>query len=175
MNVIKKFRSAEDFRKSLEQKINKLSFKLDQDLERVRRKIAFERLLARLFTVRKYSWLLKGGYAMELRFDIARATKDIDLMISDFSLFTADTNESLLGALRESASILIEDFFEFTIGQAQKNLEAPIYGGARFPVFSSIGGRKFVNFNVDVALGDITVQPVEIKKTEGWLQDYGFP
>ena len=48
-----------------------------QDLQRVRSKVAFERLLARLFADSSGKWLLKGGYAMELRFPIARATQGL--------------------------------------------------------------------------------------------------
>jgi hypothetical protein len=46
----------------------------------LRLKVVIERLLARLVTERNPLWLLKGGYAMELRFrPRARTTKDIDL------------------------------------------------------------------------------------------------
>jgi len=52
------------------------------DLQRLRRQVAFDRLLARLFQVgdlKQPPWVLKGGYAMELRMKAARTTKDIDL------------------------------------------------------------------------------------------------
>ena len=61
---MKNYKTPEDFRKSLEQKLKNISLKLNQDLERIRRKVAFERFLARLFTCNTHSWLLKGGYAM---------------------------------------------------------------------------------------------------------------
>jgi hypothetical protein len=42
--------------------------------------VAIERLLARLVVDKDPPWLLKGGYAMELRFrPKARTTSDIDL------------------------------------------------------------------------------------------------
>ena len=49
------------------------------DLQRVRRQVAFDRLLARLFSSTNPPWVLKGGYALELKFATARTTKDIDL------------------------------------------------------------------------------------------------
>ena len=49
---------------------------------RLRRHLAFERLLARLFQTPS-PWALKGGYAMELRFQQARTTKDIDLVVEE--------------------------------------------------------------------------------------------
>ena len=113
---MKNYKNPEDFRKSLEQKLRNVSSKLNQDLERIRRKVAFERFLARLFSSNTHSWLLKGGYAMELRFDIARATKDLDLMISDFKQFINDEeNKTLLLALREDSSLELEDFFQFIV------------------------------------------------------------
>ena len=51
------------------------------DLQRMRRSVAFERLLCRLFASGEEEWILKGGYAMELRIQSARMTKDIDLSL----------------------------------------------------------------------------------------------
>ena len=49
------------------------------DLQRLRRKVAFDRFLARLFSDKETTWLLKGGYLLEIQFAHARSTKDIDL------------------------------------------------------------------------------------------------
>lgn len=73
------FNSATDFRKSLESRLKNLALARNQDLQRLRRKVAFDRLLARLFSEQEPQFFLKGGYAMELRLSTARATKDIDL------------------------------------------------------------------------------------------------
>lgn len=63
------YQSATDFRKSLEARLKRLATATGQDLQRVRRKVAFDRLLARIFQDNSDSqFLLKGGYAMELRF-----------------------------------------------------------------------------------------------------------
>jgi hypothetical protein len=43
------FKTATDFRKSIEAKLTSLAIKTDQDLQRLRRKLAFDRLLARIF------------------------------------------------------------------------------------------------------------------------------
>jgi len=51
------------------------------DLQRMRRQAAFDRLLCRLFHEPDAPWLLKGGYAMELRIQAARTTRDVDLAI----------------------------------------------------------------------------------------------
>ena len=40
-----------------------------------------------------YPWVLKGGYAMELRTHAARTTKDIDLTLHDGTRLSKDPNE----------------------------------------------------------------------------------
>jgi len=52
------------------------------DLRRLRRQVAFDRLLARLFVEPLTEWVLTGGYAMELRFRTARATQGLTLLSS---------------------------------------------------------------------------------------------
>ena len=68
------FSSPASFRQSLENRLRTISKETGIDLQRVRRKVAFERFLARLFAIRPYPWVLKGGYALEIRFEVARAT-----------------------------------------------------------------------------------------------------
>jgi hypothetical protein len=51
------------------------------NLNRLRRQVSFDRLLARLFREEPLPWALKGGYALELRFKSARSTVDIDLTV----------------------------------------------------------------------------------------------
>jgi len=74
-----KFKTATDFRKSLESRLKILAMETNENLQRLRRKVAFDRLLARLFSAEEQNFFLKGDYAMELRLKTARATKDIDL------------------------------------------------------------------------------------------------
>ena len=51
------------------------------DPNRLRWQVSFDRLLARLFREEPPPWVLKGGYALELRFKAARSTVDIDLTV----------------------------------------------------------------------------------------------
>lgn len=48
---------------------------------RLRQRVVFDRLLARLGSIFGDSVMLKGGLALELRLARARATKDIDLRL----------------------------------------------------------------------------------------------
>ena len=84
MKEEKKYADAVSFRRALETRLNNFSKEKNTDLERLRKQVAFDRLLARIFAdPEKSPWRLNGGYAMELRFfGLARATKDIDLSMS---------------------------------------------------------------------------------------------
>jgi len=73
------FNNAADFRKHLETHLQAHSTRTGEAIQRLRRKVAFDRLLARIVAQEPSFFFLKGGYAMELRFAHARATKDMDL------------------------------------------------------------------------------------------------
>lgn len=148
------FKSATDFRNSLEMRLSLFAKTSGQDLQRLRRKVAFDRLLARIFQESENSqFLLKGGYAMELRFEKARATKDIDLTcLERFINISTDTSESIFQILRDYAQIDLNDFFVYQIGQPELELDNAPYGGARFPVSSFLDGRLFVRFQIDIGL-----------------------
>lgn len=169
------FNSANDFRKSLESRLKNLALSKDLDLQRLRRKVAFDRLLARLFSEQEPRFFLKGGYAMELRLSTARATKDIDLT----SLTRIDQqgnpiSQLLLSDLRSLARKDLNDFFIYQIGEAPIDLDNAPYGGARFPVSSLIDGKVFVKFQLDVG-ADAIVDKVESLPGADWLGFCGIP
>ena len=83
------------------------------ELQRLRRQIAFDRFLARLFDSADTEWVLKGGYAMEFRFQIARATRDIDFTLRAVS---TQGGGAVLGYLQETGRRDLNDFFSFRVG-----------------------------------------------------------
>ena len=138
------------------------------DIQRMRRQAAFDRLLCRLFREPDAPWLLKGGYAMELRIHAARTTRDVDLAIR--TLPTEKWNDAAIRNLLESAaSVDLQDGFEFTIGAPTMDLDAAPYGGSRFPVEAQMAGRRFANFHVDVSAGDVLREPFEMLEGQDWL------
>ena len=63
----KRYATAAAFRRALEDRLQDIAGKEGVDLQRLRRQVAFDRLLARLFQVGQphaLPWVLKGGYAM---------------------------------------------------------------------------------------------------------------
>ena len=171
------YRSAADFRRALEDRLQEIAKKEAVDLQRIRREVAFDRLLIRLFRgqqPQRLPWALKGGYAMELRIQSARATKDIDLTVRLAG--SADVaNRALLQKLQEVAMVDIGDFFVYVIGEPIADLDAAPYGGSRFPVEARLDGRAFVKFHLDAGVGDAVIEPLEEIKGRDWLQFAGIP
>jgi len=172
----KKYATAAAFRRALEARLQDIAGKESVDLQRLRRQVAFDRLLARLFheaQPRPLPWVLKGGYAMELRIKAARTTKDIDLTMR--SVFSSSEkqddkkNLAVLEKLQESAAFSSDDFFAYTIGEPISDLDAAPYGGARFPVEARVDGRVFVGFHLDVGIGDAVMEPLEVIEGRDWL------
>lgn len=80
----KKYENAIAFRRALEDRLKNIGREQSIPLDRLRRRVTFDRFLARLFESNRpnQQWLLKGGYALEFRFhSVARTTKDIDFSI----------------------------------------------------------------------------------------------
>ena len=178
MSALRKYESARAFRQALETRLKRLADLEKTEFQRMRRQVAFDRLLARLFKASTDEWALKGGYALELRFDEARATRDIDLTLShpgSLPLPESPTNERLLEELRQRTRSDPGDFFVFLIGQPTMDIEAAPYGGSRYPVVAQMDGRTFVKFHVDIGIGDPLVKPTETVTAPDWLGFAGIP
>ena len=75
-----RYASAGAFRRALETRLAAQARETGRSIVRLRKEVAFDRLLARLFAVAPDGWVLKGALALDYRFgDRARTTKDIDL------------------------------------------------------------------------------------------------
>ena len=142
------------------------------DLNRLRRQVSFDRLLARLFREEPAPWVLKGGYALELRFKTARTTVDIDLTLQRVVAGTVagdEANRIVWEMLQRAAGISLGDWFEFVIGQPVMDLMAAPYGGARYPVEARMDERIFARFHLDAGIGDVVMQPLETIVCRDWL------
>jgi len=172
MKPPRKYASAAAFRVALEDRLKWLAQEESLDLQRVRRQASFDRLLCRLFAKPESPWLLKGGYAMELRLKTARTTRDVDLALKQLPMPTRDWDanaSTVLEALREVGLLELGDFFTFVFGDAVQDLDAAPYGGARFPVDTRLAGRSFVKFHLDVSTGDVLREPYESLSGRDWL------
>jgi len=171
MKPAHRYATATAFRIALEARLKSLAQAEGIDLQRMRRQVSFDRLLARLFSEPNTPWLLKGGYAMELRLRSARTTKDIDLSLPG----EVEEKGDVLERLQDRAATDMGDYFTFAIGLPQMDLEGAPEGGSRYPVTASLAGRVFTKFHLDVGIGDAIVRPTEIVRGRDWLEFAGIP
>jgi hypothetical protein len=123
---------------------------------RVQLTLAMDRYLARLLATTDWgSWVLKGGYANQLRAPAeARFTQDVDLKL-DAPLGKAHDILS-----RAAATDLGDDFsYEFAAGP--QTLIGPPGGGLRFPIRALLSGSEFVRFGADVNSKDAVIGKLE--------------
>jgi hypothetical protein len=181
MTAPKRYVTANALRTALEARLYDRARRDGVDLQRLRRQVAFDRLLARMFDPSHSigdDWVLKGGYALELRFSEARSTKDLDLTarrrttsLDPFTSFPASLRERL----QIAAATPLSDFFTFVVGEMMAELTNCLEGGARFPVDARLDGRTFVAFHVDLGVGDDVIEPLDRIRGEDWLGFAGIP
>lgn len=167
-----KYATGAALRAALEERLKQIAKAEDTDLQRLRRQVAFDRLLARLFDSADTQWVLKGGYAMELRFRVARATRDLDFTVRTTS---SSSEDAVLDYLQEAGQRDLNDFFSFRVGARMMDLDGAPYGGSRYPVDAMMAQRTFAKFHLDVGIGDVVLDPLEHIETRDWFGFAGIP
>jgi nucleotidyltransferase AbiEii toxin of type IV toxin-antitoxin system len=157
--MARKFGSGSAFKTSLEAHLRKRAEERKIPLSTLQLKFVIERLLARLFRDIDPPWLLKGGFAMDLRFrPQARTTKDVDLAVS---LVWVEQDAKLAAAIRErlqeAADRDLGDYLSFRIGEPKQELTNAPKGGARYPCEAVLVGKVYARFHIDVGCGDALV------------------
>jgi hypothetical protein len=168
------YKTAVAFRTALEDRLAKAAMAENVDLQRLRRQVAFDRLLARLGSTPNSPWILKGGYAMELRFEKARTTKDLDFTLQ-LNSKVAPVSIQVLDLVQTAAASDMGDFFIYRIGEATADLDGAPYGGSRYPAEAVLADKTFARFHLDVGVGDIVMEPAEIFHSRDWLGFAGIP
>jgi len=104
-----RYESGAAFRRALEDRLRKMSLEKGVPLVRLRKMIAFDRILSRLFLHDPDQWIVKGGFALQLRLGAsARTTKDIDLLVLGMV-------QDIYPHLRETGAINLGDWFNFEV------------------------------------------------------------
>jgi hypothetical protein len=144
------YRSPQALRVALEQRLLTTSREAGTALDRLRRRVLFERIVARLQTAEPGLWVLKGGMALEVRLrDAARLTKDIDVGLRDIVPAAGDLRERLIDALSDDP---FDDGFVLAVGEPVALREDA--GGHltwRAPVSASLAGKPFGGIKLDVS------------------------
>ena len=130
--------------------------------------VAIDRLLARLLVAAPGRWVVKGGYANQLRRpDDARFTEDLDLKI-DAAI------ETVPEFLASGFAVDLSDDFSYEVASSAAPLEGPPGGGLRFVVVARVSGTELVRFKVDVSSADAVVGELESYFSDPVLERLGF-
>lgn len=157
-----KYEDAAAFRQALEQRLKDRAAGDGARLVRDRKRVVFDRLLARLLAAAGRRWILKGGFALDLRLARrARSTNDVDIE-------WRASEEELLDALLDAATHDANDFFTFAIETAGAP-EDRLGGSHRFRVSASLAGRSFETFLLDVGFRADDAVATETRRTEDLL------
>ena len=137
-------------RTALEHRLLARSRETGVSLERLRRRVVFERVLARLQAAEPGSWVVKGGMALEVRLhDRARLTKDLDLGIREVITTGVELHERLIDVLGTDPD---GDRFVMSVGAPEQLRED---GGGhvtwRVKVAVKLADKAFGGLQLDVS------------------------
>jgi predicted nucleotidyltransferase component of viral defense system len=166
------------FRMALEERLRQRAGQEGEPLIRLRKRLVFERCMVRLQKNDHSPWVLKGGFALELRLgNAARMTKDLDLAfdVGQFDQKLASLSE-ITEKLREDLHIDNEDRFSFAVRQGSEE-ELPTQGvkSYRFGLEVRLDGRLFEMITIDVGVGDPIIPPTDQIKGSDILAFAGVP
>lgn len=140
------------FKASLEERLRSRAAATGSDLQRLRQLVVYDRFLARLFDGSAGDVVLKGGLALELRCERARATKDVDLRMMG-------APDAALERLQEVGRRVLGDFLHFEIVPDPKHAtietDGLVYEGRRYRVQAMLAGKLYGRpFGTDVAFAE---------------------
>lgn len=145
-----RYQSPAALRAAIEQRLLSQSQQTGISLDRLRRRVLYERIVIRLDLAEPATWVVKGGLALDVRMgERARTTKDLDLGLIEDAIEGDRIRERLIDALATDPD---RDWFTFVVGRPRQ-LNADQQGRViwRFSVESSLAGRPFGALKLDVA------------------------
>jgi hypothetical protein len=137
-------------RAALERRLLNQSEATGVALDRLRRRVVFERVVARLRVAEPDRWVLKGGMALEVRLrDRARLTRDIDLGLRD----TVDDDRGLQERLAEALEAdAFADWFVLAVEPLSRLTEdAAGLVTWRTTVDARLAGKPFGRVKLDIS------------------------
>lgn len=144
------YETPQALRAALEQRLLNTSRETDVSLDRLRRRVVFERVLSRLQAAEPGQWVLKGGMALEVRLkDDARLTKDLDLGLRAAGIDEEQLRERLIEALGVDP---YGDRFVLAVGGAKRLLQdGDGLETWRVGVAAALAGKPFGGIQLDVS------------------------
>lgn len=145
MTPAHRYSSEAALRSAIEEHLRRHARATGVPLDRLRKEVAHQRLLARLDMVApEGSWALKGGQALLARLGgEARATRDAD------ATWRAEL-DGLGEALEDAMTADLGDGFRFEVAAPRPMTGETPEGGLRYPVLALLDGRDFERIQLDV-------------------------
>lgn len=139
-----------------------------------RKRLAIERLVVRLQEQRPSDFLVKGGFAMELRLaGEARTTRDLDVSTG---AELATGSQAVVRELEAACTIDERDGFEFRLlGLPAEIAPARNAITLRVSVGAYLAGRRFESVPLDVRLGDLSPPSFDTLRGSELLESIGIP
>jgi len=167
-----RYETAEAFRQALEATLVREARDSGRPLAYLRKRVAFERFLVRIFVPASADapFVLKGAFALGLRVRERRTTQDLDLALSTAA---AQGDTDPVEVVREAAERDVGDFFQFRIGGTS---EAHNQGLAtlRLSVDARLAGRTFERFKLDLAMEVLDPASTESQVVPSYLEFAGM-
>lgn len=146
-------------RTALEHRLLQRSIETGVSLDRLRRRVVFERVIARLSSAEPDAWVVKGGMALEVRLrDGARVTKDLDLGLRDDEVTSESLHERLIDILALDPA---GDRFILTVGVPVTMSEGAQRVTWRARVEATLADTTFGSIQLDIA-----PRPYELTDTD---------
>ena len=142
--------SPEALRMALEDRLANTARESGLSLDRLRRRVVFERIATRLQVAEPRAWVVKGGMALEVRLrDSARLTKDIELGLRGDFDGPEDLHDRLVEAL---AADPFGDWFVFRV-EPPTALKPDGAGHLtwRSKISAHLAGRMFGGVKLDIS------------------------
>ena len=144
------YESPRALRTALEHQLLATSRETGVALDRLRRRVLFQRIIARLQAAEPGLWVLKGGMALEVRLsNAARSTKDIDVGLRETVADAADLHDRSITCLSVDP---VGDRFVFEVGEPdQLRGDGGGHVTWRVSVLATLAGKTFGAIKLDVS------------------------
>ncbi len=156
MSAGHRYRTEAALRAAVEEHLRQRAHDTGVPLDRLRKEVAHQRLLARLTVVAPTgSWALKGGQALLARLgSVARSTKDAD---ATWRAALDHFGDVLAAAL----DVDLGDGFRFEAGAPRPMTAETDEGGLRYAILALLDGREFERIQLDLNAVPDDQRPLE--------------
>ena len=147
-----RYATPEALKAALEARLRRRAQQTGREVNRLRMRLIMDRYAARLAAELGPAVVLKGGVALELRLEAARATKDLDIHLMG-------TSRDTLGPLQAAGRRDLGEYLQFEVQPDPRHptidAEGMQYEGLRFRVQARLAGKVYgAPFGVDAAFAE---------------------